>query len=417
MSDKETKRGHEREPNVGEALADLLKTHRAARHEAETNGPKWVKDRSATLPDHAKRDVLAYVKELEKDGIQDQGVLAKYAEERIIAFEQTYQDLRFTVGKGERMLNKAYAKEQAITWLKELLDGEPKPEDLKRVAVLNFDANGLKGVNDLSVSHENGTEYLRRVAEVLRDPSSETTLWLKAQGIDEILPVTAGGGDEYSIAIRSGKPIAPEVIREAVARFEESVSRVDISDLLDFNEPDVRLRYLGFSRKEYDLKSANEKKAIDVRATKEIPRNFKMQASVAGGGASLYDGFLTALRNETKPLAEEDAYGQKLGKIMGGMWDAADAWADENKKAFKAGLAESSDAIDRFYSKVLLRTTEARVLEEKINTMTLQLKKREILDREMAELDKLLEEGLVSAKEYVATKKRKQVELDNSVLY
>ncbi len=396
----EREQGEKRAERVKAVFESLLKGRQAERAEQQDGGEAWLEERVAELPQRAKDEIRAYDRKLVQAGVENPAKRAELAEEKIIAFEQTYQDRRFTVGEGEHMLNKGYAKEQAISHLKEILGDSPTPEDLKKVALLNFDANGLKAANDLSASHEKGTEYLKRIAEVYFSKESPEAKRLKEMGIDEVLPVTAGG-DEYSILIRSEKAIAPEAVEEALRMYEAAVERMDVSDIVDFSDEKTLLRYAGITDKQFELMKPDErrKKLDDVR--KEVPPGFKMRASAPGGGATLYEGMLSALEHSTKPLTQEDGFSRALDKIVGGMWDAADKPALENKNIYKEGLrAAESTPEEKFYSKVLARSSEARVLEAKLDEMAMKIKASETLESELAKLDELMDQGLMDEAAY-----------------
>ncbi len=390
----------ERAERLNEVFESLLKGRQEERAEQQEGGEAWLETRVEELPGRAKEEIRAYERKLAEAGVANPAKRAELVEEKIISFEQTYQDRRFKVGEGEHMLNKGYAKEQAVSHLKEILGDSPKPEDLKKIALLNFDANGLKAANDLSASHEKGTEYLKRIAEVYYSKDSPEAKALKEMGIDEVLPVTAGG-DEYSILIRSEKPIAPEVIEKALRMYEEAVARIDVSDIVDFTDAQTLLRYAGVSDKQYEQMNEDERRQKLDEVRKEVPAGFKMRASAPGGGATLYEGMLSALEHSTKPLSNEDGFSRAVDKIVGGMWDAADKPALENKNVYKEGLrAPDASAENKFYSKVLARSSEARVMESKLDAMTMELKKNATLESELAELDALMDQGLMDDATY-----------------
>lgn len=392
-------RGVERERQLKEVFESLLKGRQAERAEQQ-EGEAWLEDRITKLPEKGRSEIRAYNQELLDAGVANPAKRAEFVEKKVVAYEQTYQDTRFEVGDGEHMLNKSYAKEQGVSYLKELLGDSPTPEDLKRIALLSFDANGLKAVNDLSGVHENGTEYLKRIAEVFHAKDSAEAKRLKELGIDEILPVMAGG-DEYSVLLKSEKPIPPEAVEEALRMYDAAIQRLDVSDLVDFNDEGTLLRYLGYSNERAGLLSADERRAAVESVRKEMPPDFKMRASASGGGATLYDGVLAAMEHPSKALRADEDFNAAVGKINGGMWDASDKAATENKLAYKESLRDSdASAADKFYSKVLARTTEARVLEAKIDAMAMEAKKAQTMESELAELDKLMDDGAIDDASY-----------------
>lgn len=400
MDEKKIGKGTEKEKRLRAAFEVLLKSRSQETSFKTTSPEEWLEEHLSKLPLSARADVLEYDKSLAEDGMTDPKKRLKYVEGRITAFSQTYEDRRFTVGDGEHMLKKEFAKERAFDWLNESFGESPDIDDLNKVALLNFDANGLKAVNDLSASHEKGTRYLQRIAEIFHDDKSETVKWLRSQGISEILSVTAGG-DEYSVMIKSDAPIEREVIDSAIRMYEDTISKIDASDLVDFSDESVKLRYLGVSDGAFKALSIEERSKLIDGFDSEFPDGFKMRASASGGGATLHDGLLAAIENSIKPLEASDSFSRSVEKIVGGTWDAADKTAIDSKIGYKESLrTEDASAVDKFYSKVLSRTTEARVQEDRLEAISnelLQFKTREL---EMASLDELLESGAIDEDTY-----------------
>ncbi|WKZ28999.1 MAG: hypothetical protein QY323_05760 [Patescibacteria group bacterium] len=397
---QENERSRERAERLNQVFESLLKGRQAERAEQQEGGEAWLEERIGNLPERAQGEIRAFERKLADAGIANPAKRAELTEEKIIAFEQTYQDRRFTVGEGKHMLNKAFAKEHAVTWLKEILGDSPTPEDLKKIGLLNADANGLKAVNDLSSSHEKGTEYLRRIAEVLADDENPEAKRLKELGVEIRLPHTAGG-DEFGVLLFSEKAIEPETMEEAIRLYESATAKVDASDLVDFSDEGTLLRYMGISERQHDLMDETQRRERLDAARAEVPKGFQMRASASFGAATLYDGMISALEHQSKPLSSEDDFNRAVDKIVGGMWDAADKAAMENKTAYKESLrAENASGQDKFFSKVLARTSEARVLEAKLDAMTMELKKNETMESELAKLDALMEQGLMDDAAY-----------------
>lgn len=363
----------EAERNVEQLLGELLKQHEARRERTGERGEAWLNDRVKDLPENARKDILALDASYAEDGLSAEK-RAKYIDREILRYEQTYVDRRFDFGEGKRILKDAYAKEKTISWVKELLDRKPSIGDLKKIARLSFDANGLKAANDLPASHESGDEYLKRIALIFRDETSDARKRLKELGVTEFVPTT-GGGDEYSVLLKFDAEPAPEKLNEAVRIYEKAVIDTDVSDLIDFKNLDVQLRFIGKSRQEYDALSDADKEAVKERIAKEIPAGAKFRGSASGGAATLFDGLRRAVTDprEKKRLAPGDDYDHALEKIMGGLWDASDNAAFETKTAFKEALrGEKASEEDRFLSKLLSRTVEARSQEELIGTLQKQ---------------------------------------------
>jgi GGDEF domain-containing protein len=399
MVEKQMGQAAEKERRVKEVFDALIDGRAKEQTDRAEHPAAWLEARLEGLPNRARKEVIDYNLSLEADGITDTGRREWYVEAKINTFEQTYQDRRFTVGEDERMLKQEYAKEQALEWLNQALGAEPEVEDLKKIALLNFDANGLKAVNDLSGSHEKGTEYLRRIAEIFHDEESGAAAWLKSRGITDLLAVT-GGGDEYSVMIRSERPIAQETLDEAVRMYESAISGLNVADLVDFSDQETRLRFLGLSEAHFESLSDSDR-AKKMKETGDMPAGFMMRASAAGGGRTMHDGLLSALEHSTKPITASDSFPRATMKIVGGLWDAADAKAVKQKLDFKKSLSlETASPGDRFYAKVLARTSEARILEAQVEALQSEVRAQKAIETEHRELDDLLDSGAIDEVTY-----------------
>lgn len=392
----------EAEPNLAEMFGEILKRHDEARRAEVEGGPEWLETRLKELPESAKRAVREYDEKLAVKGLAPAD-RADLVEERVTAIEQTYIDRRFTVDGETYLPRDVFSKERAIMWFKDLLDEQPTPDDLKKIARLSFDANGLKAVNDLSGSHEKGTAYLQRIAQIFHASAREDHpigKRLRQLGIREMIPVL-GGGDEYSVIVKAEHPISPEVLDEATRLYEEAVAALEVDDLIDFNHEETQLRYLGVSRAEFTSETPDERAATLKKFRDEIPEGFAMRASISGGGATLFEGFYSALKDPRagKKIASADAYSRVLEKIIGGLWDASDRVAIEHKVVFKEALREGSRE-DRAYSMVLSRTTEVRVLEVRLEALSRDLAEARALDRDTEELEELLAKGVIDEATY-----------------
>jgi len=393
MSDIEHKdQGKELEADSQEVFREILKLHESARTERKEHGADWLEQRIKELPDGARQEIRDLDRQLAEDGVPVEK-RGKYIDREVVRFEQNFVEKRFTVGDNERILKEEYSKGKAIEWVKALLDEQPKSlGDLDKIARLSFDANGLKAVNDLSGSHEKGTEYLKRIADVFHAKDTPARELAARMGVTEILPVT-GGGDEFSIMIKADKPLRPEDLDGLLKEYSRAIDGLDVSDLVDFSDQDTQLRYLGISQKEFATYGEDKKRETLEQVRREIPAGFKMRASAGAGAATLREGYLNALRDprEGKRLTREDKdYDKVIAKMVGGTWDASDAAEMENKTSFKEAL-RSADASpeDRFYSKVLARTTEVRVIENKLNEAYDRLRSVDQFQNEVAKMEEL----------------------------
>ncbi len=382
----------EKEPrlDVGEALKNLrelrLKERKEKPREAQENAlltlPSVARERLEAKLEAGRRELLG-------EGIPEataERIIARRAEQEALTFREAFEDKRFSVGKGERMPKDEYAKAEIQDEIDALFGDEPKVEDLKKIARLSFDANGLKAANDLSASHEKGTEFLRRIAEVFHNPNGQTRKFLKEKGITKIL-ATTGGGDEYGVMMIGEGPLPASVIAEAIKGFEDEVAALDVSDLVDFEDEGVLMRFGGVPESAAMRMDKKDREAKLKEIKSQIPQGAKFKATVSGGGATLADGLERALgESGDRGLKDEEEYRRALQKIMGGIFDAADENAVRAKNEFKAHLRESADKREQFYSQLLARTAEAREMERKI---TDQAKEIEALKAELARLQAL----------------------------
>ena len=362
----------EREPIDLETAIELVRNLRLKEREAK---PEKIKENAVrSLPFDARERIQAKLEEERKE-LLDEGIaedvvnrlIARRAEKEALTFREAYEDKRFFVGENERMPKDEYAKMEIQDEMDKIFSNKPTVEDLQKIARLSFDANGLKAVNDLSASHEKGTEFLRRIAEVFHNPDGPTRKWLKEKGISKIL-ATAGGGDEYGVMLVADRPIDSETIAEAVRRFEDEVSALDVSDLVNLEDPEVLMRLGNISEGVFRRMSKEEQLAEIAKIKSSIPDGFKFRATVSGGGATLTEGMEYVLK-ETVPLdkrfdPDKDSYRRALEKIMGGIWDLADKKAESAKREFKANLQDSKDPKERFYFQILGRTAEEKRLQK-----------------------------------------------------
>jgi hypothetical protein len=374
----------ERERTVQETFERLLSKRKSEKAEGAEAREARIEEMLTGIPEEQKAEIRAADKELEADGITDPSKRAKHLEKSIATYRKLYQDQRFEVGEGERMANLEYGKKKTVEWLGEILDAkDSKPEDLTRIAFISFDANGLKGVNDLS-THTNGTAYLQRIAEALHDPKSETAKWLREQGVTEMIPMSAGGGDEYGALIRSDKPL-DGILAEAVKRLEAEIEAAETGDLVDFEDADTL------------------KKLRDKGVKMAVPAGFKMRASASGGGATLYDGLIHAAEtpNENKRLSGKDSARAEQNKIMGGLWDAADETATSSKNVFKAGLMEAPEGSDeRFYGEIL--TLGRKSAEDLVQEQQSKRRKVDSLTKEIVDAAMSLGTGVMKPEDYMS---------------
>lgn len=408
---KESKEG-EAQLSVKEVIKIFAEKRKAERGPG-SDPEERLEGALARVPKSVRERILGKIGG-EVELLVEQGVVSKKKKKEYEAlrggqeadiFENAYLDKRFITGDEReiRVPKDEYAKAEMLDELDKIFTDEPSESDFKKIARLSFDANGLKAANDLSGSHEKGTEFLRRIAEVFTAEDGPTRKWLKEQGVTEIL-ATTGGGDEYGLLIKSGKELTKEIVGEAVARFEQEVASLKMDDIVDFNNDEVLMRFAGITEAAAAHMGEAELAAKLAEARSQIPEGAGFRATVSGGGATLLEGIDRALKVDgDRRLSDGDTFEKALQKMMGGTWDEADADALEAKNVFKAGLRESEDPVRRFESKVIVRTAEAREMEALLEAQKLELARKNAALRELQEMVEAMKTGGISPEDLLET--------------
>ncbi|MBN1585092.1 hypothetical protein JW899_01860 [Candidatus Uhrbacteria bacterium] len=384
-----------RETKAAEILDYVVRLGLDSRREQEKEGGSWVNDRLKDLPTPARERIRQRDRRLVELGLSE-SQRAEILKDDIEGVETTYVDQRFVFEGGQKILKDQFGKELVREWTDEILENvELRMEDLDRVARLSFDANGLKAINDLSTSHERGDEFLKRIAEVIRNEDCEAYRLLREAGASEVIPLT-GGGDEYTILVRGDRPLDIEGLRQAVRSYEAAVAAVDCGDLVDFGDLGVKLRFLGVSPEEYGKMDETARLEMETRFREDIPEGFRMPASMSGGVETLQQGLMLAIndpRDKKRLKPDEQDYDAALSKIMGGLWDASDREMMAVKKGFKARLesAETSPE-ERALSRIFSRNKAEREARRRIEELERKARSADVLTGEMARLTAMREE-------------------------
>jgi len=270
-----------------------------------------------------------------------------------------FKDSRFKIND-KPMSNKKYAKVRTVEMIGELLsEKDLKIEDLKKIARISFDINGLKAVNDLTGSHEKGDAYLALMAEVLS--GEKATKWLSERGITAI--ITADGGDEFGMILRSDTEIDSKVVFD---EFVEGIVKNELwesektKDILDFNDEAVIIAYAGIDKNAWSLKSPEEKEIILEQIKKDIPEGYSFRAAVSAGVTTVYESMAYVNINKS------DSFEKFKNEAMGKMFDFSDKEMQADKVKFKMNLAQSEDSCENFLLKVYSRTVSEKELRNTI---------------------------------------------------
>jgi|GEM_PF-6330300 len=408
MGENKAKGGEKRESEGRFNLAEVIKNIKELRAEAlrSSEGEPGARFEKAleSLPLEARTSLQNRLEKqrsrLLKKGLDEKAVaelVAEMAEDEANRLSEDYADKRFELGEDgkDRIFGHDYAKMEMREQIDNLLENDSTEDGFRKIALLSFDANGLKAANDLSGSHDTGTKYLKRIVEVLHAPEGPTRKWLHEKGIDKIV-ATTHGGDEYNVLLASDKPIDKSVVAEAITRFEEEISSLDVTDIVDFENTDVLLRFGNVSPAEWSRMDEDEKAVALAKIKDRLPPGAKFRATVSGGGSVLADAMSESMGTDGKNAMEPgDGYRRTLDKLMGALLDSADKSGSAAKMEFKNSLRDSSDALDRFYGEVLVRTAEARTQEQKIaEQAVLNAKLKNVLEETQAMLAAVTSAGL-----------------------
>jgi hypothetical protein len=254
----------------------------------------------------------------------------------------------------EKVPNEAYARLNAMEKIDALFGGEkdPAPEDLKKVAHVTFDLNGLKAVNDYN-DHDNkkGDIYLLLAVKAISSPAAVE--YARKNGINfEPEKVTRDGGDEFSAIVTSGKPLTKEVLEGFILTIQAALwENDDVAKILDFNNPNVLANHAGVP-----VANIGSKFAGDIERFKEaygIPLKYKYRGAMSGGAITLYDALVDEKFDEKNKINAGDQYPYMLQKMMGAMFSISGKKMDSDKKRFKRGLAGAAadDIIAEFSQK------------------------------------------------------------------
>lgn len=400
----------EAEVRLTQVLEHAQKLSQEKDRESRELGEGWLEEKMSKIPGPAKEVIRQRDRQLQEWEVNEQA-RSRVLDWFVSDIEVNYLDVRFTTETGDRVLKEQFGKETMREWLDEMIgENELTPEGLRKVARLSFDANGLKAVNDLSGSHDRGTEYLREIAKVITDLDSEPAKLLREAGATEILPMS-GGGDEYSILVRGDKPLDQEKLAEAVRLYEGLVTEIadkeGVEDFIDFDSQETMLRYNGITREMFDKMGDEEKQAQWDQYRQDIPEGYRMKPSLSGGYETLDKGLMSAINDErdSKRLTgQEKSYNQLLAKIAGGLWDASDAAAEENKAGFKAGLGESADPNERALGLVFKRNVSEREASRELQQTRVELAKAQDQAKRADSYDQLIERKQAELAELMGAK-------------
>lgn len=220
---------------------------------------------------------------------------------------------------------------------------------IRGLGVISLDVNGLKTVND-TISHEAGNEYLKRIVNVLKD--GKTTEELEGKRISVF--VSSNGGDEFSIILSDDLNLmemagGETFINHILKKYQKEVSEIDMSDMINFNEPSLKKKFKNFT----------------------IPEGFVFTPTISGGTACIEE---ILVDNGFVPNAKI-GYSDNLNFIVNGLFQLSDRRSQSDKEAFKEKLENSSDPHKKFLAILLKRNLDIAMIEEENKKLKLLVEK------------------------------------------
>lgn len=284
------------------------------------------------IPKRAVLEISRRLEKYEKAGASKE-VLRLQAKDVIKDSVTMYRDERFEIS------NFNFFKAELFGFIDKILveDELESLDDLDKTAMIFFDVDGLKAVNDNALNlHAAGDVYLKKISQTFNE--GRTTKWLESLGV-EVSPARRSG-DEFMYALRANSPLTKKAdfvgidgekventsfADYVIARIKEDVHDIDMADVQDFSDPKQREKYKNISE--------------------TWPEDFKFRASISGGAASLLDAI--RILNERKGDIDGKMYEELVaGELIGGMIDLSDKLMLEDKRLNKQKRRESNNRED-----------------------------------------------------------------------
>lgn len=275
-----------------------------------------------------KKEEEKRIEILRKIGLGSEEI-AEFVRKDVTLIKLSYQDRRPCFQNA--LFNRKYIESELFKKIESALAGDITIENLSKTAVVNFDLNGLKAMNDLG-GHLNGDRGLGYFAEMIQE--GKTIKWLKTIGIESI-PYTQGG-DEFGVLL-SGKTDLGAMREEIEKNIFNEVRDFDASDLIDFKNEKVA-EFL----KDRNMTIPGKVTSPDGKEERFV---FKMSTSV--GIATIWDALVAVEFKDTEGV------GERIKKIRGAMIGIADEHAMEHKEKVKKILKETGMLGDKFVGKEL----------------------------------------------------------------
>ncbi|MFA5048112.1 MAG: hypothetical protein WC516_03760 [Patescibacteria group bacterium] len=326
------------------------------------------------LPKQLQQEILSSSDRLRTE-LLEQGMSPNQAEDvvRQEAGARAREIMAAYTDKRYNSINGSYFRLELIRTIEELAVSEPSLESVKGTAVLSFDVNGLKAVNDLNDDHQSGDYYLREIYRVLAEGA--TTRGLKAKGLEVV--VASNGGDEFAIILKGDQELISEATQTEVLDGILQEYQKEVGALAHYAHPET-----GEPVPFIDFGDARIRQKFE-EAGVAIPDSFEFHAGVSAGGATLMEAIVAYVESVEDQGGEASPnYNQILNGIMGKSFTISDERSSHNKATFKEGLKTSSNEAENFLGLVLARNKEVmdlmlenRELREALDTCQTNLQK------------------------------------------
>ncbi|KKQ81750.1 MAG: Diguanylate cyclase with PAS/PAC sensor [Parcubacteria group bacterium GW2011_GWF2_38_76] len=352
--------------------AEINKRTLEDRDRIEKDATQKISEYLEAIPEQEMREEEnAIINELKEHGFKTEEI-SKFVRRDVTRIKLAYQDNRTCFD--EALSNRKYIETKLFKEIKSGIETENPEEKLKRVAVVNFDLNGLKSINDL-MGHGKGDLALKTFAKIIQN--GETVKWLEEEKKVEVTPF-AQGGDEFGVYL-NGEANLNELRDEIEKRFFEEASKADTSEMFDFSDPKVKEFFKDrgiFLNREGEV---------------EVPNDFKFRFGTSVGLATAEE-----IYKEIK-IGEKENINEKIRELRGQIIGLADSRAGANKTETKEKLKISGKSGNKFdeaqHALVEPRAGMEEILEElkeekgKINCLKTNLAKSGKTEGEIKELE------------------------------
>lgn len=318
-----------KESLIEASLKSLKEAKDKEEKDGEQNFPKIIEQ----LPKDLRFDVQEKFERFKSYGLTEKQLLFELKRE-VRDLKSAYEDKRFEIPNG------SYLRYEIAHLVDTLVNEKVNLTKIRGLGLINFDVNGLKAVNDIA-GHEKGNEYLERIVSVFK--TGHTTKDLEDHGVRVF--ISSNGGDEFAIILSDDVNLTELqggqiFINKILKYYQEEVSALDMTDLIDFSRPDIAKKFEGI----------------------EIPKDFHFMASISGGTSLLEEILID--ENIFPEIENENLdYSDKLGRIISDLFQKSDNRGKTDKELFKKDLDESDDKNKLFLSVLLKRNAETALIE------------------------------------------------------